>query len=151
MAYTSATSTGGERSDESAEVSATTNSDSPGWPSSSGTSQGQDSGHSRNCFIATAAYGSNMHPYVDKLREFRDNYLLTNYFGRKFVDTYYKFSPPIAEVIQNSEFLKAVTRIVLTPFVIFVVYPYTSFFIFIVLMCSVITFRQSKKRKALTT
>lgn len=129
-AYTTSTA---ERSDESAEVSATTASNPSSWPTSSGTSQGQDSGHSRNCFIATAAYGSNMHPYVEKLREFRDKHLLTNYFGRKFVDTYYKYSPPIAYVIKDSEFLKAVTRIVLTPVVMFVVYPYTSLAVFIIL------------------
>ena len=38
-----------------------------------------------NCFIATAVYHDTYHTNVALLREFRNNYLLTNYFGRKFV------------------------------------------------------------------
>jgi subtilisin family serine protease len=140
-AYTTSTS---ERSDESTEsVAATAISQSISQGQSS---QGQDSGHSRNCFIATAAYGSSMHPYVESLREFRDKHLLTNYLGRKFVDTYYKYSPPVAEVIKNSEFLKAVTRIVLTPVVIFVVYPYTSLAVFIILSMITVSLINRKQK-----
>ncbi|MEK6528560.1 MAG: S8 family serine peptidase [Nitrospirota bacterium] len=142
-AYTTSTA---ERSDESSEQSATTVADGPGWPSSSGTSQGQDSGHSRNCFIATAAYGSSMHPYVEKLREFRDRHLLTNYLGKNFVETYYKYSPPIADVIKDSEFLKVAARIVLTPVVIFVVYPYTSLAVFIILLMTTVSLINRKQK-----
>lgn len=78
------------------------------------------------CFIATAAYGSMMHPYVKALREFRDRHLLTNSAGRVFVDFYYRHSPPIADVIRDSEYLKVVTRTLLTPVIMFVVFPYTS-------------------------
>jgi len=46
------------------------------------------------CFIATAAFGSNMDRYVQILRKFRDNRLLTNRVGRVMVDLYYQFSPP---------------------------------------------------------
>ena len=37
-----------------------------------------------SCFIATAAYGSLFHPYVTILRDFRDQYLLSNLPGRLF-------------------------------------------------------------------
>ena len=56
-------------------------------------SNGGGGGGGGGCFIATAAYGSIMHPYVKELRKFRDTYLLTNYMGKVFVDLYYEYSP----------------------------------------------------------
>lgn len=76
------------------------------------------------CFIATAAYGSFMHPYVRDLREFRDDYLLSNYPGRLFVYMYYKYSPPVANIIKDSEGLRFASRILLAPVVAAVTMPY---------------------------
>src|SRR6185437_16583736 len=45
------------------------------------------------CFIATAAYGSNMESHVQTLRAFRDKFLIPTKFGRNFVSWYYKHSP----------------------------------------------------------
>lgn len=73
----------------------------------------------KNCFISTAAFGSSSAYEVKTFRQFRNRFLLTNFFGKKFVKYYYKLSPPIAEVIAGNEFLKAVTRTVLFPFYIF--------------------------------
>ncbi len=73
------------------------------------------------CFIATASYGSKFEPAVVLLRNFRDEYLLTNTLGRRFVDFYYHNSPPIANFISNHEILKGVVRGLLVP-VIGVVY-----------------------------
>jgi len=70
-----------------------------------------------SCFIATAAYGSSMNPNVWTLRVFRDTYLLTNPLGRLFVNFYYTFSPSVANVIAQSEVLRAATRVFLTPIV----------------------------------
>ncbi|MEK6713087.1 MAG: CFI-box-CTERM domain-containing protein, partial [Nitrospirota bacterium] len=70
------------------------------------------------CFIATAAFGSPLHPYVELLREFRDVYLLTNPMGRWFVTIYYNNSPPIAEIIKDNSGLKAIVKIFLIPAII---------------------------------
>ncbi len=69
------------------------------------------------CFIATAAYGSPFERQVVLLRDFRDNFLLTNRFGNWFVNTYYKVSPPVAQFISGHPYLKPVVRIALLPFV----------------------------------
>jgi subtilisin family serine protease len=104
-----------------------------------GTSSGGGGGGG-GCFIATAAYGSLMHPYVKALRLFRDRHLLTNSPGKAFVDLYYKYSPAIADVIRDSEHLKFVTRIVLTPVVMFVVFPYISSLVFSTLIIALTAF-----------
>ncbi len=78
------------------------------------------------CFIATAAYGSYLHPQVQLLRNFRDDYLLTNAPGRAFVALYYRSSPPLAEFIARHEALRGVARLALTPLVVAVAHPLVS-------------------------
>jgi uncharacterized repeat protein (TIGR02543 family) len=67
------------------------------------------------CFIATAAYGTPMAKEIEILREFRDEYLLTNPVGQALVDFYYKVSPPLAEFIIEHPPLKPVVRAGLLP------------------------------------
>ena len=69
------------------------------------------------CFIATAAYGSYLHPKVKILRDFRDVWLLTNAPGRAFVRLYYRLSPPIAAAVSRHASLRLAVRCVLAPIV----------------------------------
>jgi Leucine-rich repeat (LRR) protein len=67
------------------------------------------------CFIATAAYGTPMAEEIEILREFRDEYLLTNPLGQALVDLYYRVSPPMAEFITEHPALKPIVRAGLVP------------------------------------
>jgi hypothetical protein len=69
------------------------------------------------CFIATAAYGTPMAEEIQVLREFRDEYLLTNPLGQALVGTYYRVSPPIAQFIIGHPSLKPLVRAGLLPVV----------------------------------
>jgi hypothetical protein len=75
------------------------------------------------CFIATAAYGSYLDPHVATLRTFRDNWLLTHAPGRSFVAWYYRNSPALAGVIAESEALRVMTRLALTPLILSIKHP----------------------------
>jgi endonuclease YncB( thermonuclease family) len=68
-----------------------------------------------SCFIATAAYGSPVNPYVKILRKFRDKHLLTHKIGRELVRIYYSYSPVIAGYISKHDSLKVITRLSLLP------------------------------------
>lgn len=83
-------------------------------PANSSSSGSSKSG----CFIATAAYGSYLHPKVALLRAFRDDYLLTNAPGRLFVALYYRVSPPIADLIARHSLLRGATRLLLAPVIL---------------------------------
>lgn len=86
-------------------------------------SGGGGGGSSSGCFIATAAFGSDMAPEVQTLRDFRDRHLLTNPAGRALVRLYYRFSPPLAGQIREREALRAATRAALLPVIAAVRHP----------------------------
>ena len=67
------------------------------------------------CFIATAAYGTSVAEEIAILRDFRDQYLLTNPVGEALVELYYHVSPPIADFITEHPALKPVVRAILMP------------------------------------
>jgi hypothetical protein len=73
------------------------------------------SGGNGSCFIATAAFGSYVDPYVKVLRDFRDVCLMTNDAGKAFVGWYYRVSPPMADVIKESRAARASVRVLLFP------------------------------------
>lgn len=52
------------------------------------------------CFIATSACGQ-AHPTTRRLRAFRDQRLRRTRWGRRFVATYYRLSPPIARYLDR--------------------------------------------------
>jgi len=69
------------------------------------------------CFIATAAFGSYMEKHVKILRDFRDDFLLKTRWGTAFVMTYYRYSPPVADVIARHGILRTIVRIGLMPLI----------------------------------
>ncbi|MBU1088095.1 MAG: hypothetical protein KKD05_11345 [Candidatus Omnitrophica bacterium] len=71
------------------------------------------------CFIATAVFGTPMAQEVISLCRFRDNYLLSSWAGRVFVDGYYKYSPSIADSIRDRQSVRAFVRILLRPLIFF--------------------------------
>jgi len=64
-----------------------------------------------DCFIATAAYGTDTAEEINILREFRDVVLLPSSLGAEFVYLYYEISPPIAEVISQHDFLRTAVKV----------------------------------------
>lgn len=71
------------------------------------------------CFIATAAFGSPMAPSVERLRAFRDRFLLPYGWGRSVAGAYYRIAPPIASAIQPHAALRKAVRVILWPAVVF--------------------------------
>mgnify|MGYP000346981159 CR=1 FL=1 len=73
------------------------------------------------CLIATAAYGSEMSPQVQLLREIRDNQLMNTASGTQFMstfnDVYYSFSPTIADYERENPLFKEVVKIAITPLI----------------------------------
>ncbi len=88
---------------------------------SGGNVSGNTSGSQSRCFIATAAYGSDLEPPVQFLRDFRDNIVLQSRFQKPFekiLDMYYSFSPPIADAMyRNKAFKYAMKYSIVLPFV----------------------------------
>jgi len=75
----------------------------------------------RRCIIASAAYGSELAPQVQYLREFRDQEALNTFAGTQFMKTfnafYYSFSPALAEFISANDPAMVVTRALVTPLI----------------------------------
>ncbi len=97
------------------------------------------------CFIATAAYGSYDDGMVKILRNFRDAYL-----PQVFIDTYYKYSPPIANIIAKSKVLSFLTRILLEPLVLyanFFLYASILFKFLLLFMLMLLLFVKTKVRR----
>ena len=71
------------------------------------------------CLIATAAFGSEMAPQVQFLRELRDNTVLQTESGSAFMtgfnQFYYSFSPAIADYERENPAFKEAVKIALTP------------------------------------
>jgi len=76
---------------------------------------------SGGCFIATAAYGTPTAEQIDVLREFRDVVLLESTAGSQFVALYYQLSPPVADFISGSSFLRTLVRELLVDPIVWVV------------------------------
>ena len=71
------------------------------------------------CLIATAAFGSELAPQVQQLRETRDNVLLKTESGKAFLTSfnqfYYSFSPNIADWERQNSIFKQAVGLIITP------------------------------------
>jgi peptidyl-prolyl cis-trans isomerase B (cyclophilin B) len=80
-------------------------------------SNGSQSGG--GCLIATAAFGSEMAPQVQFLREIRDNIVLQTESGTSFMTAfnqfYYSFSPTIADYERENPVFKESVKLAITP------------------------------------
>jgi len=71
------------------------------------------------CLIATAAFGSEISPQVQFLREYRDNTIMQTAVGSSFINAfnvvYYTFSPTVADVERNNPLLQESIKVGITP------------------------------------
>ena len=71
------------------------------------------------CLIATAAFGSEMSPQVQQLRELRDNVVMQTTSGHAFMtgfnQVYYSFSPYVADFERENIVFKETVKVALTP------------------------------------
>ena len=71
------------------------------------------------CLIATAAFGTELAPQVQMLREVRENKVLDTQVGTTFLSGfnqfYYSFSPTIADLERQSPLFKEVVKLLITP------------------------------------
>lgn len=67
------------------------------------------------CFIATAAYGSEMEPQVAAMRRLRDSLSRRSGLFSAAADLYYRSGPAAAEVLKSSGTARAVVRQLLAP------------------------------------
>ena len=77
-----------------------------------------DNSKGGGCLIATAAYGSEMAPQVQLLREIRDNQLMNTDSGISFMtgfnQLYYSFSPTIADMQRENPMFQEIIKIGIT-------------------------------------
>jgi len=80
---------------------------------------GDGSGNDGGCLIATAAFGSELSPQVQFLREIRDNTVLQTESGTNFMagfnQFYYSFSPTVADYERENPTFKEAVKLTLTP------------------------------------
>ncbi len=78
-----------------------------------------DNSEGGGCLIATAAYGSEMAPQVQLLREIRNNQLMSTSSGTSFMtgfnQLYYSFSPTIADMQRENPAFKETVKLGITP------------------------------------
>ena len=71
------------------------------------------------CLIATAAFGSELAPQVQFLREYRDNTIMTTVAGSSFLNAfntvYYSFSPTVANAERTHPLLQETIRAGISP------------------------------------
>ncbi|MFB5647670.1 MAG: CFI-box-CTERM domain-containing protein, partial [Candidatus Nitrosomaritimum yanchengensis] len=73
------------------------------------------------CLIATAAYGTELAPQIQFLREIRDNTVMTTSSGAAFMTgfntLYYSFAPTVADLERENPMFKEAVRVFITPMI----------------------------------
>lgn len=91
----------------------------PTETSSFAISVGKESQSKNGCLIATAAFGSELAPQVQFLREYRDNTIMSTVVGSSFINAfnaaYYTFSPTVADAERNNPILQEFIKAGITP------------------------------------
>jgi peptide/nickel transport system substrate-binding protein len=86
---------------------------------SNGGQQQQQPAKPSGCLIATAAFGSELTPQVQFLRNFRENYILSTASGSAFMNAfntvYYSFSPQVADYERGQPWLQATVKTAIYP------------------------------------
>ena len=84
-----------------------------------GSSYYENTSEGGGCLIATAAFGSEMSPQVQQLRELRDNVVMQTTSGHAFMtgfnQVYYSFSPYVADFERENIVFKETVKVALTP------------------------------------
>lgn len=73
-----------------------------------------------NCYIATLAYGDINHPKVELFRNYRDNKLVKNSFGKLFIKIYYNISPSVVTHLKNKTKINKIIKIALDYFLLII-------------------------------
>ena len=83
------------------------------------TQSSENTSEGGGCLIATAAFGSEMSPQVQQLRELRDNVVMQTTSGHAFMtgfnQVYYSFSPYVADFERENIVFKETVKVALTP------------------------------------
>jgi len=71
----------------------------------------------KKCFIATAAFESDLAPEIYWLKILRDRIHRKSNFGETLIKLYYIISPPLADFVAKYELTKAAVRLCIRPLV----------------------------------
>ncbi len=81
--------------------------------------EAEPEGDGGGCLIATAAYGTELAPQVQRLREVRDGVVMGTHSGAAFMaafnQAYYAFSPAMADLERGSPEFREAVRVALAP------------------------------------
>lgn len=79
------------------------------------------SGNKNGCLIATAAFGSEMAPQVQQLRETRNNIVMKTQSGAAFMtafnSAYYSFAPTVADLERQNLIFREIVKTAITPLI----------------------------------
>lgn len=93
----------------------------PSQPTAQTSEPPTDKKQGGGCLIATAAFGSEMSPQVQMLRETRDNIVMQTKSGAVFMtgfnSVYYAFAPIVADWERQNPVFKEVVKIAITPLI----------------------------------